>query len=76
MVTERPARAVVHSGSSGHVTQCGAKLALPPPLREAPLGAIWLAGQVTVPAARSTEKRSLENRPPALRAGGTLSRMR
>ncbi len=73
MAMVRPRRAAVHADRSGQAAHQGRNDAVPPPRAAAVMMAVCPAGQVTVPRSRSTPKRSLANRPAALRAGGHLA---
>src|SRR5215813_7442976 len=73
MAMVRPRREAVHAVRSGQEGHQGRNEARPPPRAAGTMTAACPAGQVTVPASRSTVKRSLANLPLALRAGGHLA---
>jgi hypothetical protein len=64
MATTRPRTLVVQASRSGQTLHATPNRARPPPRRAGMIATVTRAGQITVPAARSTRNRSLPNRPP------------
>src|SRR4029450_4186964 len=59
-----PPRLLVRAGRSGQTLHATPNPARPPPRRAGRMATVTRAGQVTVPAARSMQNRSLVKRPP------------